>query len=125
MSYVLPRTGTFWMRRPCLPGASSTSSTGRPICLGFLLQMLTAYAPASPAPTIITGRASPRPPGMRSLEHTRQNMRMPPMAMVPISAIRISTPRNRPRFMNWLAASVMTQATPLSRHSLAVSRTPA
>lgn len=55
--------------------ASSTKMTGLPILRGFLLQTLTAYAPASPAPMTITGMASPRLPEMRSFEHTRQIIR--------------------------------------------------
>lgn len=77
--------------------ASSTKMTGLPILRGFLLQTLTAYAPASPAPMTITGMASPRLPEMRSFEHTRQIIRLPPTAIVAISAIRISTPRKAQR----------------------------
>ena len=105
--------------------ASSTKMTGLPILRGFLLQTLTAYAPASPAPMTITGMASPRLPEMRSFEHTRQIIRLPPTAIVAISAIRISTPRKSPSVRNWFNASVTPQAIALNRHSRATSRTPA
>ena len=113
------------MRSPCLFFASSTKMTGLPILRGFLLQTLTAYAPASPAPMTITGMASPRLPEMRSFEHTRQIIRLPPTAIVAISAIRISTPRKSPSVRNWFNASVTPQAIALNRHSRATSRTPA
>ena len=62
---------------------------------------------------------------MRSFEQTRQIIRLPPTAIVAISAIRISTPRKSPSARNWFSASVTPQAIALSRQSLATSRTPA
>ena len=93
MSEIVPRTGTPCTRRPFLVRSSSTMQTGLPKLWFFVLQRLTAHAPALPAPTMSNGVLSSGllALALRIVRTSRHRNRTPAMAAVLNTAPKIST----------------------------------
>ena len=131
ISSSVPFTGTPWMVWLRLAGSSSTAATGRPYSL-LDLQTLMAQAPASPAPTISTGRlgsffALPRscsPSGW--FRNSRQARRLPPTSRkISTAAMQLAELNNTPWMHSRLTAYTAAVGTAIIPASRSRSRSPA